>query len=322
MFVLAIANGYFGYSLGGDLLSGAGLRIAYAIMLSIPFFGKWVPYIVLGGNVPSDKMVPHMYAMHIFVIPTLIGLLIAAHLTIIWRQMHTNLPGPRRSDVTIVGSRLYPSYSAKSIGLFLCVFALIAGLGAFVQINPIWVYGPYDPMAIMPGAQPDWYLGWIEGAMRLFPGVNIHMGYFLVPELFFPAVLMPAMVFIILYAWPWIDKWMISFDNQEHNVLRRPSQQPFNTAFGCAGIMFMLLLLIAGGDDVIAVSTNNSVAIIRTILRGLVCVLPTFTFCCVYLLCRRAKRKLPAGYTELPPENIVDDQRMIQQKGLAGEVGD
>ncbi len=140
-------------------------------------------------------------------------MLIAIHLTIIWRQYHTNYPGPMRTNRTIVGSRVWPSYTFKSLGLFLFVFALVAALGGLVQIDPVWIYGPDNPAAVLPGAQPDWYLGWVEGAMRLFPGINVHLGKWLIPEVFFPGVLFPAVVFAFLYAYPFLEK-LISRDQR------------------------------------------------------------------------------------------------------------
>ena len=137
LLLLALVNGYFGYSLLGDMLSGAGLRIAYAILLSVPFIGRWLAFIALGGTVPNPATTTHMYVMHIWVVPASIATLIALHLGIIWRQMHTNYPGPRRTDTTIVGSRLWPSYAAKSLGLFFLLFGFVAMLGGLVQIDPV-----------------------------------------------------------------------------------------------------------------------------------------------------------------------------------------
>jgi ubiquinol-cytochrome c reductase cytochrome b subunit len=220
--------------------------------------------------------------------------LIAVHLGIIWRQMHTNYPGPMRTEKLIVGSRLWPSYTAKSLGLFLLVFAAIAALGGLVQIDPIWIYGPFDPVAAVPGAQPDWYLGWVEGAMRLFPGVNLRIGGWLVPEVFFPGVLFPLLVFAGLYAYPFLEQF-ISFDKRPHNVLRLPHQQPFNTALGCAVFVFMIVLLAAGGDDVIAVASGSSVVVLRTLLRVLVFVLPAATFAIAYGTCVSKQRRHSAA---------------------------
>ena len=304
LLVLALANGYLGYSICGDLLSGAGLRIGYAIMLSIPVIGPWITFLALGGTVPVDATVPRLYALHIFLVPALIAGLIGVHLAIIWRQLHTNYPGPKRTDKTIVGARVWPSYTLKSLGLFLLVFAVVAALGGLVQIDPVWIYGPYNPVAILPGAQPDWYLGWVEGAMRLFPGVNLWLGHWLVPEVFFPGFLFPVLVFVGLYSWPFLEKFL-SFDFGSHNVLRLPRQQPWITAFGCAVAALMLVLLVAGGDDVVAVADNASVVQIRTILRVLVFVVPAATGAGVYLLCRYANRKHPVEPPEESPEEIL-----------------
>jgi len=306
LLLLAIVNGFAGYSIGGDLLSGVGLRVGYSIMLSVPVIGEWLTFLLLGGRVPTSVTVPRLYALHIFVIPAAIAALIALHVSIIWRQMHTNYPGPHRTDRSIVGSRLWPSYAAKSIGLFCLLFAAVAALGGLVQINPLWVYGPYDPTSILPGSQPDWYLGWVEGAMRLFPGLNIRQG-FLVPDVFFPAVLLPAFTFGLLYLYPFFDK-LIYYDRtgRNRNVLRLPYQQPFNTAFGCAAFVFFLVLLFAGGDDVIAVVMNSRVVDIRTALRILALIAPPLTFAAVYLLCRRARRR-----NETPPPPPVPESPAV-----------
>jgi len=291
LLLLAIGNGFFGYSIGGDLLSGTGLRIAYSVLLSIPVIGPWLTFIFFGGTVPTGPAIPRMYAIHVFIIPAILTTLLTLHLGIIWRQKHTNYPGPGRTDRSIVGSRLWPSYAAKSFGLCFLVFAFIAALGALVQINPVWIYGPDNPAAVLPSAQPDWYLGWMEGALRLFPGVHLRLGNRLIPEIFFPGILLPALIFAFLYAYPFVDKWFVSRDDEPHNVLRLPYQQPFNTAFGCAAFVFLLALFFAGSDDVIAVASGGSVVAIRTILRVLVFVAPAVTAVLVFTACSIVRRR-------------------------------
>jgi ubiquinol-cytochrome c reductase cytochrome b subunit len=312
LLILALANGFIGYSIGGDLLSGAGLRIGYAIILSVPAIGSWMAFLLLGGDVPNPMTVPRFYSLHIFIIPAAIAALIALHLGLVWRQMHTNLPGAGRTNRTIVGSRLWPSYAAKSLGLFCLLFGLIAMLGGLVQIDPVWVYGPYDPTAILPGAQPDWYLGWIEGAMRLFPALNLR-ARFLVPDVFFPAVLLPSLVFIGLYAYPLFDK-LISGDlsDRQYNVLLLPYEQPFNTAVGCAAFMFLLVLLFAGSDDVIALAAGTSVIMIRAVLRVLSLAVPPVTFVLVFLLCRRMRRRSESSRAA-PAETATASQETVQR---------
>lgn len=289
LLVLALFNGYFGYSLGGDLLSGQGLRIGYSILISVPVIGVWLAYLLVGGNIPSDLTVSHMYDMHIFFVPLLIGTLLAVHLSIVWRQYHTNLPGPGRSNKTIVGSRLWPSYTAKSIGLFCLLFAAIAALGGLAQIDPVWIYGPYAPFAVMPAAQPDWYLGWVEGAMRLAPNFNIHAGGRLIPNVFFPGLLFPVLLFAVLYVYPFFEQWL-SFERGNHHVLLRPWEQPFNTAIGCSVMSFLIVLFFAGGDDVIAIAVGWSLTDLRALLRILALTVPPIVFGLTYACCVRVRR--------------------------------
>lgn len=316
LLVLALVNGFLGYSILDDLLSGTGLRVGYAIILSVPVIGPWLAFLFLGGTVPVDTTIPRMYSLHIFLVPGLITALLVLHLGIIWRQMHTNYPGPRRTDETIVGSRLWPSYAIKSIGLFFLVFASIAMLGGLLQIDPVWIYGPYNPVAVMPGAQPDWYLGWVEGAMRLFPGINVHFGRWVqIPEVFFPGMLFPGLVFATLYAYPFLEKLFSSGDpEKQHNVLRLPYQQPFSTALGCSVLMLMLVLLVAGGDDIIAVATGTSVVAIRAILRVLVFILPAATAALVYPVCVRFRQTRSKSHPPARPPNLDPQRETIRQE--------
>jgi ubiquinol-cytochrome c reductase cytochrome b subunit len=219
----------------------------------------------------------------------------------IWRQLHTNYPGPKRTNTTIVGSRLWPSYTAKSVGLLLLVFGVIAALGGLFQIDPVWTYGPYDPTSIMAGAQPDWYLGWVEGAIRLFPGINLRIGHWLIPELFFSAVLMPSLLFLGLYSWPFVEKFF-SADEGDQNVLRMPYDQPVLTAGGVGLFTFLLVLLVAGGDDFLALAVDGSVIRVRTLLRIAVLVAPPCTAALTYVVCKRLKHRHAARATLIDAE--------------------
>ncbi len=167
MLVLAIVEGFAGYSLVDDLLSGTGLRIADAIILSIPVVGTWLSLTIFDGSFPGTAIIGRLYITHVLLIPALLAVLIGAHLIIIVRQKHTEFPGTGRTEETVSGDRLYPQYAAKSGGFFFLVFGVLAGLGGLAQINPIWLYGPYKPAYVSAGSQPDWYMGFLEGALRL-----------------------------------------------------------------------------------------------------------------------------------------------------------
>jgi ubiquinol-cytochrome c reductase cytochrome b subunit len=86
LIVLGIIEGFAGYTLPDDLLSGTGLRIADAIMLSIPVLGTWVSFLVFGGTFPGDVIIGRFYIVHVLLIPAILAALIGAHLALIVRQ--------------------------------------------------------------------------------------------------------------------------------------------------------------------------------------------------------------------------------------------
>ena len=272
MLLLAMANGFLGYSLGDDLLSGTGVRIAFSIVISIPLAGPTLAFLLFGGEFPTAETIPRFFTMHVLIIPVILGALIAAHLAIVWRQKHTQFPGPG-SETRVVGTPLWPGYAAKSIGFFFFVTAALCLLGGLVQINPVWLYGPFDPAAVSSPAQPDWYMGWVEGAMRLFPAADIEVAGFLLPGLFFPTVLLPFVTFAVLYAWPFLEA-RFTGDHGAHNILDRPRERPVRTAIGVGAIAFYGVLLIAGSDDILALVTDTSIVTVVWVFRVLVLALP------------------------------------------------
>ena len=184
MLVLALLEGYLGYSLVDDLLSGMGLAIGYSVALSMPFVGGNLGALLWGGAFPgSSAFLPRMYIMHVLIIPIAIGGLLALHLVLVASRHHTQFRASRRhTEKQVVGVPAFPGQAPRSLALLLAVFALLFLLGGLVQINPVWLWGPYHVGDATNGAQPDWYLGWLIGALRLVPGFDVTVGnYTLVP---------------------------------------------------------------------------------------------------------------------------------------------
>jgi len=255
MLVLAIANGFLGYSIVDDLLSGTGLRIANSVVLSVPLLGPALAFLIFGGEFPTSATISRFFSLHVLLVPVALAALIGLHLSIIWRQKHTQYPGPGHTETNVVGTRLWPAYAAKSAGLFFLVAGGLAALGGLMQINPVWLYGPFDNAAVTVPAQPDWYVGWLEGALRIFPSWQIHIFGHLIPELFWPAIVMPTVTFLLLYAWPFLEA-RITGDHDAHNLLDRPRERPARTAVGVAALTFYVVLFLAGADDVLTVTTG------------------------------------------------------------------
>ncbi len=285
LLVLAIANGFTGYSLPDDLLSGTGLHIMYAIVLSIPLLGEWLASLIFGGEFPAHDIIGRLYVMHILLIPAAIALLLGAHLAILWRQKHAQFPGPGRTERNVIGSNLWPTYTARSIALFCLVTATLAALGGLAQINPIWLYGPFEPHAVSTASQPDWYLGWIEGALRVFPPWEVRAFGKTIANPFFPSVLLPGITFVLLYLWPFIEA-RVTRDRAEHNLLDRPRYRPVRTAIGAGVLTFYLALTAAGAQDVFAQQLDLSITVVVLSLRVLLVALPLAVALLTYKVCK------------------------------------
>jgi ubiquinol-cytochrome c reductase cytochrome b subunit len=251
MLLAALLEGYLGYSLADDLLSGMGLAIGYGVALSIPFVGANLAALIWDGPFPgSSAFFPRMYIVHVFVIPAVIATLLAVHLALVALKHHTQFrQGPRESERKIVGVPTFPGQAPRSLGLFAMVVAVLFLLGGLVQINPIWLWGPYHTYAATNGAQPDWYLGWLIGALRITPGFDVTIaGYTLVPNPFWGGALLPLLFFAFLYSWPLLERRLLG-DHGYHNLLDRPRDAPGRTAIGFAVMILVFLVFLAGSAD-------------------------------------------------------------------------
>lgn len=297
LFVLAIGEGFTGYSLPDDLLSGIGLRIADAVLLSLPLIGTWASFLLLGGAFPSDQMIPRLFAAHVFLLPALIAGAIGAHLAIVWRQKHSQFPGPGRTEGNVVGSPLFPNYAAKSVALGLGVLTVLGALGAFVQINPLWLWGPYVPYRAASPAQPDWYVGWLDGALRVSWPWALHLGKYLVPSTFAPGIVLPVLLFSLLLLWPLLER-RFTGDRSAHQLLDRPRDVPWRTAAGVALFTFALGLTLAGSDDVQARYLNVSIDALTMAYRWFCIVAPFAAFAVTYAVAAELRRR--GGVHEAP----------------------
>jgi ubiquinol-cytochrome c reductase cytochrome b subunit len=285
LLTLIIFNGFSGYSLPDDLLSGTGLRIGYSIALAVPVIGTWAAFLVFGGEFPSPDITSRLFVLHVLIVPAVIAGLLGAHLAILWRQKHTQFPGRGRTEDNIEGTKLWPTYAARSIGLLAGVFAVIAFLGGLFQINPIWLYGPFKPAAVSTASQPDWYMGWLEGALRLAPGWRIHLFGYTVSEVFWPGVVLPSVTFGLLYLWPFLER-RLTGDTADHHLLDRPRDRPVRTAIGVGTLTFYVVLFLAGSQDIGAQKLVLPIPTLTRVFQVMVVVLPLLAALMAWKLCR------------------------------------
>lgn len=268
-------------------------------MLSLPLVGTYLSFFIFGGEFPGTDFISRLYAVHILVVPGLILALLTAHLMMVWYQKHTQFPGPGRTNDNVVGYRVLPIYMAKAGGFFFVVFGVITLISGLVTINPIWLYGPYTPDQVTAGSQPDWYIGWLEGSLRMMPNVEwVIFGYTLSWNILVPAVILPGLVFTVMAIYPWIEQWATG-DKREHHLLDRPRNAPVRTSLGAMAVSFYVLLWIGGGNDLIASFFDMSINTITWFLRFAIFLVPPLVFVATKRIClglqRRDRDKLLHG---------------------------
>jgi ubiquinol-cytochrome c reductase cytochrome b subunit len=284
LLIFAIGMGFTGYSLPDDLLSGNGLRIAYSVMLSIPFAGPYLASLIFGGEFPAEAIISRLFVMHIMLLPALIIGLISVHLAILVRQKHAQFRGPGRSERNVVGKPLWPSQTFKSLALLFLTASIMAFMGGLLQINPVWNYGPFKPYITSAPSQPDWYVGWLDGGLRLFPGWDLNVFGITIAAPFIPGVLVPGLLFTVLALWPFIEARMTG-DRAEHQLLDHPRDMPLRTAIGVAGIVFFTVLTLEGGGDVLSITFNIPVEAITNFFRAALFVIPAAAGMLTYRIC-------------------------------------
>ncbi|MEC3920110.1 cytochrome bc1 complex cytochrome b subunit [Nocardia sp. CDC160] len=284
LLILAMFEGFFGYSIPDDLLSGTGLRAAFGgITMGIPVIGTWMHWLIFGGDFPGTIIIPRLYIAHVLLLPGIILALIAAHVALVWYQKHTQFPGPGRTEKNVVGARIIPVFAADQGAFFAFTLGVVAIMGGVFQINPIWNLGPYNPSQVSAGSQPDFYMMWTDGMARLMPPWELYLGRYTVPAPFWVALIM-GLVFTVLIAYPWIEK-RLTGDTARHNLLQRPRDVPVRTAIGAMAIAFYMVLTLACVNDILSLKFDISLNATTWFFRIALLLAPPIAYFAAYRFC-------------------------------------
>lgn len=300
LLLLGTLEGFTGYSLPDDLLSGTGVRAADGFLKATPVVGSYMSFFLFGGEFPGDAIIPRLYIIHVLLIPGILLGLIAAHMLLLVYHKHTQWPGPGRTEQNVVGFPMLPVYAAKAGGFFFIVFGVTAIMGGLLTINPVWKFGPYDPTKVTAGSQPDWYMGWPDGLLRIMPGwESVIFGYTISWNVMLPILIVPPMMLMVLIMLPFIEAW-ITGDKREHHLLQRPRNAPTRTAVMVSLMTFYGLAWAAGGNDIIAITFDSSINNITYFMRVAIFVGPAIAFFVTRRWCislqRHDNEKLLHGY--------------------------
>src|SRR5215831_5605796 len=249
LLALGMAAGWTGTILPDDMLSGGGLGLLQGVLQSIPVAGTHLTLWLFGGEVPGHQIIARLYWVHVLLVPAAMAGLFALARLLARRRTHTPIPGP-------AGSGRPGPFSgapvAASMAMFFATCAVLVLLGTLAQIDPVWLLGPYQPGATTAGAVPDWYMGFLDGALRIMPGWEIDVaGHPLTLAVLVPALIVPGVFFTLLAAYPLLER-RLTGDRGLHYLPDRPRDAATRTAIGAAGITFYGLLWAVAANDQIA----------------------------------------------------------------------
>jgi ubiquinol-cytochrome c reductase cytochrome b subunit len=326
LLTLSLLEGLAGYSLPDDLLSGAGLRILEGVIQTIPIVGTYLAFFLFGGAFPGDSIIPRLYIIHVLLLPGLFLALITAHLFIMFHQKHTQMPGKGHTNTNVVGAPMYPYFMAKTGAFFFFTFAALALAATFAQINPIWLYGPFSPVSISAGTQPDFYMGMLEGALRVMPAWQwTFLGHTVAWNVLIPALLPLGLVFTGAALWPFVERWLTG-DKAYHNVNDRPRNAPTRTGVGMAVIAFYAVLWLEGANDLFAANFDIPLYLTTIVARFAIFVMPVLAYIITKRICLGLQRKdvhlLEHGVEtgiirQLPGGEFVEDTRPLDEEERA-----
>jgi ubiquinol-cytochrome c reductase cytochrome b subunit len=327
LFTLGMLEGLFGYSLPDDQLSGAGLRILEGVLQGLPIVGTYAAFFLFGGPFPGSSIIPRLYILHVLLFPGLILALVTAHLFIMFHQKHTQMPAKGNTEKNVIGQPFWPYFLLKGQAWFFFIFGGLVVLATFTQINPIWLYGSYSPLNISSASQPDFYMGVMEGSLRMMPAWEINfLGHTLTPSVFIPALLPIGLIFTGAALWPFFERWATG-DKSEHHINDRPRNAPVRTSVGVAAVAFYGVLWAEGANDVLADKFQIPLYTITWIARVAVFVVPAAAYFITKRICLGLQRKdaellthgveigiirqLPSGEFIEEARPLADDERAI-----------
>ncbi|MCK2220022.1 cytochrome b N-terminal domain-containing protein [Actinomadura sp. ATCC 31491] len=241
LFVMVLANSFIGVSMLGDQLAFSGLREAQGLLLSVPLIGTYLSAFGFGGAFPGDA-VPRLFLTHVILIPGILLAAVPLHALILtWRQKHTERKATATAEDKVTGGPFFPYFAIKNGATALFTMGAITLLATLVRVNPVWEHGAYTPGAAPPSAQPFWYYGVLDGALRLTPAWEIPVGgYVLQVGLWIPMAVLTAF-FLVLLAYPFLERRRTG-DTGHHQLLDRPSDAPVRTGLGVAVLTFFTVL--------------------------------------------------------------------------------
>ena len=309
LLTLAIGAGFTGYSLPYDSLAGTGIRIAYSELLSLPLIGDRVAFWIFGGAFPTGDIVPRFFVIHVMLLPAAIIGAVTVHLLIVYRQKHTQFPRLGVDGHNLVlGKPLWPLQFAESATLLLWCGGLLAAAAVLIPWSDVSLLGPYTPGAVGNNAQPDWFMFWLEGMLRIFPPLEFRLPPgIVISGPFVAGIVLPGLIFTFLGVYPFLEKRVYNLEGEWH-VLQNPLEIPLRAGTMLGFFVGLLILSAAATNDILSRMFGIPIEIITWMARiGIVVVPPMLAFA----IARYSRRRLRRRGLTVPSSEVEEQQRYV-----------
>ncbi len=309
LLTLAFGAGFTGYSLPYDSLAGTGIRIAYSELLSLPLIGDRAAFWIFGGAFPTGDVIPRFFVLHVMILPAALIGTVGLHLFIVYRQKHTQFPrmGVDGHEL-VLGKPLWPLQFAESTTLFLWVGGLLAAAAVLIPWSDVTLLGPYIPGEVGNNAQPDWFLFWLEGALRIFPPLEFTVPPgIVISGPFVAGVVLPGLIFTFLAFYPFLEKRVYRLEGEWH-VLQNPLEIPLRAGVMLGVFSGLLILSAAATNDILSRMFGIPIEAITWISRIAVIVVPVVLGLGI---ARYSRRRLARRGRAVPSSEAEDQRRYV-----------
>jgi ubiquinol-cytochrome c reductase cytochrome b subunit len=297
--------GWSGGILPDDMMSGGSLSVLAGVILSVPVVGTRLAALAFGGSIPGHVVIGRDYWLHVAVLPAVLGAL----LLLSYRSARPRAVPARRVNPLARRRRLDPLLPFTAAALVM--------LGAVAQINPVWLFGPYQPGSISAGSAPDWYMGFLDGALRIMPGWEVPVGgNVLALDVMTPAVILPGLFFTLVAAYPLLDGWVAGGRPLPRLLPPRPAAPANRAGVGVAAITLYGLLWAAAANDQIAYHLHVPLFTVTWVFRVLVLIGPALAF----TLTRRISYALQARRRDEADHGIETGRILMTPEGGFTEI--
>jgi ubiquinol-cytochrome c reductase cytochrome b subunit len=295
LLLVALLFAYTGELMPFSLVAASSLRIFEAVIGSIPFLGEPLSNLLIGPELPSERVLIGSWVLHVFLLPGAFTVLLAWHLWLV----HRRTPAlERRPDVDVrttgVGCPLWPDAVARFGLLTAALAGLLLVSSVLIPWADIELEGPFFAAEATNSVHPAWVLFFTTGSLRIIPAIDVVILGIRITNVLVAAVVIPGILVTMVAIYPFLERKLLG-DHGEHHELDHPLDVPLRAGVVTGMTTFAAILTLGAGVDVLSFWLVAPVEGVVTAFRIALVVVPiTAVVIAVTASKRRVRRRVDA----------------------------